>query len=190
MNGSGAYLVRAYRSDGQAPPGFPKFSHGWVLASPAVGDLDGDGDVDEADRDRLLGAFGRGAGHPAFLAGADYDEDGVVTFADYQSWLAQHRAFQAARSSCGLLGAEALIVPPRWTCASRPTRARSRPAAPSRSSCAPASTCPCSASGWTSPSFAPGSVRVVPEPGTGLLLAAGLAALARRSTRQIPLQIS
>lgn len=43
VNGSGAYLVRAYDADGATPEGFPKFTHGWVLASPAVGDVDGDG---------------------------------------------------------------------------------------------------------------------------------------------------
>jgi hypothetical protein len=174
VNGSGAYLVRAYQADGTTPAGFPKFTHGWVLASPAVGDFDGDGlnelvaatrdgelfawrtggvsedaaipwqglardrrhtgnldsgvstasapahvmgdldadgAVDQADRDRLLAAFGRGAGHPAFLAGADYDEDGAITFVDYQAWLAHYRAFQAASpGACGLLGVEALAV--------------------------------------------------------------------------------
>jgi len=43
VQGSGAYLVRAYRSDGTTPPGFPKFTHGWVIATPTVGDVDGDG---------------------------------------------------------------------------------------------------------------------------------------------------
>jgi len=43
VQGSGAYLVRAYRADGSTPPGFPKFTHGWVISSPTAGDVDGDG---------------------------------------------------------------------------------------------------------------------------------------------------
>ena len=43
VQGSGAYLLRAYRADGSIPAGWPKFTHGWILASPVVGDIDGDG---------------------------------------------------------------------------------------------------------------------------------------------------
>jgi Subtilase family len=43
INGSGAYLVRAYRADGSTPAGFPKFTHGWHIGSPTPGDVDGDG---------------------------------------------------------------------------------------------------------------------------------------------------
>jgi hypothetical protein len=46
VQGSGAYLVRAYRADGSTPAGFPKFTHGWHIASPALGDVDGDGLVE------------------------------------------------------------------------------------------------------------------------------------------------
>jgi hypothetical protein len=46
INGSGAYLVRAYRADGSVPPGFPKFTHGWHIASPTAGDVDGDGKIE------------------------------------------------------------------------------------------------------------------------------------------------
>ena len=47
LAGSGAYLVRAYgvRPDGSAasPPGWPKHTNGWIIASPTPGDVDGDG---------------------------------------------------------------------------------------------------------------------------------------------------
>jgi hypothetical protein len=43
INGSGVYLVHAYRADGTEPPGWPKFTHGWHIGSPTVGDVDGDG---------------------------------------------------------------------------------------------------------------------------------------------------
>lgn len=43
VNGSGAYLVHAYRADGSEPEGFPKFTHGWHIGSPTAGDVDGDG---------------------------------------------------------------------------------------------------------------------------------------------------
>jgi hypothetical protein len=43
INGSGAYLVRAYRFDGAPIAGWPKLTHGWHIGSPTVGDVDGDG---------------------------------------------------------------------------------------------------------------------------------------------------
>jgi hypothetical protein len=46
VQGSGAYLVRAYRADGSTPAGFPKLTHGWHITSPALGDVDGDGLVE------------------------------------------------------------------------------------------------------------------------------------------------
>jgi hypothetical protein len=46
VEGSGAYLVRAYRLDGSTPVGWPKFTHGWHVGSPAAGDVDGDGRVE------------------------------------------------------------------------------------------------------------------------------------------------
>ncbi len=46
LAGSGVYLLRAYGADGTTPAGFPRFTHGWVLASPTPGDIDGDGRVE------------------------------------------------------------------------------------------------------------------------------------------------
>jgi len=43
VQGSGAYLVRAFRADGSEPAGWPKFTHGWMIPSPTAGDVDGDG---------------------------------------------------------------------------------------------------------------------------------------------------
>lgn len=48
VQGSGVYLVRAYRHDGSSPSGWPKFTHGWHIGTPAVGDVDGDGLVEVA----------------------------------------------------------------------------------------------------------------------------------------------
>jgi hypothetical protein len=46
VRGSGAYLVRAYTSEGVMPTGWPKFTHGWLVATPALGDVDGDGRIE------------------------------------------------------------------------------------------------------------------------------------------------
>ncbi|HBZ68710.1 MAG TPA: hypothetical protein DEP35_02745 [Deltaproteobacteria bacterium] len=43
IQGSGAYLVHAFRGDGSEPAGWPKFTHGWMLGSPTPGDVDGSG---------------------------------------------------------------------------------------------------------------------------------------------------
>jgi hypothetical protein len=43
VSGSGLYLIHAFGADGQDKPGFPKLSGGWVMTTPAVDDIDGDG---------------------------------------------------------------------------------------------------------------------------------------------------
>ena len=44
--GSAGYFVHAWNVDGVEPKGFPKFTGGWALATPTVGDLDGDGKLE------------------------------------------------------------------------------------------------------------------------------------------------
>lgn len=41
--GSAGYFVHAYDVTGVEPAGWPKFTGGWTVANPAVGDVDGDG---------------------------------------------------------------------------------------------------------------------------------------------------
>jgi len=44
--GTGLYQLHAYGPDGMDAPGWPKFTGGWTQTTPAVGDADGDGDLD------------------------------------------------------------------------------------------------------------------------------------------------
>jgi hypothetical protein len=46
ISGSGVYEVTAFRSDGSQPTGWPKNTGGWLIATPSVGDIDGDGYLD------------------------------------------------------------------------------------------------------------------------------------------------
>ncbi|MBL0921077.1 MAG: right-handed parallel beta-helix repeat-containing protein [Phycisphaerales bacterium] len=57
-----------------------------------IGDIDGDGDVDFADLNALLGAFNSAAGGPGYLPGADLDQDGHVDFADLNTLLSHFNA--------------------------------------------------------------------------------------------------
>ena len=50
------------------------------------GDLDGDGDVDGADRIILMGAFRSCIGNVKYIEAADYNQDGCINFFDYQLW--------------------------------------------------------------------------------------------------------
>jgi MYXO-CTERM domain-containing protein len=43
---SGVYDLHAVDMNGDEPPGWPKFTGGWSVQSPAVGDLDGDGKLE------------------------------------------------------------------------------------------------------------------------------------------------
>ncbi len=46
INGSAGYYLRAYDRYGRQPEGWPKFTGGWIGASPCVGDVNGDGNLD------------------------------------------------------------------------------------------------------------------------------------------------
>ena len=96
--GTGFYQLHAYGPDGQDAPGWPKFSGGWMQATPAVGDADGDGDLDVTTLTREGWSFlwdtgsGDGSGDGVDACGgsneewwtfhhdehstADYDHDG------------------------------------------------------------------------------------------------------------------
>ena len=43
LEGSAGYFVHAFDASGNEPLGWPKFTGGWNVANPAVGDVDGDG---------------------------------------------------------------------------------------------------------------------------------------------------
>jgi hypothetical protein len=44
--GTGLYLIRNINATGVEAPGWPKFTGGWNFAVPAVGDVDGDGELE------------------------------------------------------------------------------------------------------------------------------------------------
>ncbi len=46
LYGTGLYQMHAYGPGGTEPSGWPKFTGGWTQATPAVGDADGDGELD------------------------------------------------------------------------------------------------------------------------------------------------
>ena len=43
MEGSAGYYLHAFDANGVEPTGWPKFTGGWHVANPAIGDVDGDG---------------------------------------------------------------------------------------------------------------------------------------------------
>jgi MYXO-CTERM domain-containing protein len=57
--GTGGYFVHAVDACGREAPGWPKFTGGWMTATPAVGDITGDGNLEvvEATRDGYLYAW-------------------------------------------------------------------------------------------------------------------------------------
>ena len=46
--GNGLHMLDAFRGDGSTPEGWPKFTGGWLVGTPAAGDWDGDGQVEVA----------------------------------------------------------------------------------------------------------------------------------------------
>jgi len=43
ITGSGGYFLHAFDACGREPAGFPKFTGQWIMPTPALGDIDGDG---------------------------------------------------------------------------------------------------------------------------------------------------
>jgi hypothetical protein len=68
------YDVHAFDIDGDEPPGWPKFTNGWMVGSAAVGDVDGDGllEVVAVTREGNL-----------FVWNADGDECGPILWRRY-----------------------------------------------------------------------------------------------------------
>jgi hypothetical protein len=60
------------------------------------GDLDGDGDVDRADGNTLIGSFGSCRGDVSFVDLTDYNGSGCTDFEDYLAW---YRLFKASAAT-------------------------------------------------------------------------------------------
>ncbi len=63
-----------------------------IVNLPDTYDLDGDGDVDAADRVIFMASLNKCKGQVGFNPDADYDNDGCVTLVDYQKWLLADQA--------------------------------------------------------------------------------------------------
>jgi len=79
-NGDGSYNPDEGETDPNegAPPSVP-------------GDLDGDGDIDSTDYTLFRSTLGKCSGDESFIADADYDGDGCITYADYRIWYGYYR---------------------------------------------------------------------------------------------------
>ena len=48
LTGSGGYYLHAFDGCGREPTGWPKFTGQWIISTPALGDIDGDGSLEVA----------------------------------------------------------------------------------------------------------------------------------------------
>ena len=67
----------------------------WVDYEPCVylGDLDNDIDIDADDLTIFLSSFGLNSSNPNFNPNCDYDNDEIISFIDYQTWLKYYRIY-------------------------------------------------------------------------------------------------
>jgi hypothetical protein len=82
--GTGMYQLHAYGIGGIEPTGWPKFTGGWTQPTPAVGDADGDGDLDVTGNTREGWSF-------LWDTGTDACESGTPeTTTNNEWWTARH----------------------------------------------------------------------------------------------------
>jgi hypothetical protein len=86
--GTGLYQLHAYGAGGDEPSGWPKFTGGWLFATPSVGDIDGDGELDVTTATREGFAF-------AWRTGVDACGDGSPTNDEW--WTFHHDEHGTAR---------------------------------------------------------------------------------------------
>jgi len=64
------------------------------IVSPLVpGDLDGDSDLDAADRAILRASLGACVGDGRFVSQADYNGNGCIDYGDYRTWYGMYRSY-------------------------------------------------------------------------------------------------
>jgi MYXO-CTERM domain-containing protein len=81
LGGSGGHTIHAFSADGARPGGWPKFTGGWNIATPAVGDFDGDGflDVAAVTRDGWVYAWRTTGSATQKLSWESYHHDAMNT---------------------------------------------------------------------------------------------------------------
>ena len=106
LYGTGMYQLHAYGMRRlRSPTGWPKFTGGWTQATPAVGDADGDGDLEVSALTREGWSFLWATGTPACELERRLDERRMVDLPPRRARHGQLRHRFAAASTAGGLGA-------------------------------------------------------------------------------------
>ena len=100
ITGSGGYFLHAADACGREAPGFPKFTHGWIAATAAVGDVDGDAqkglEVVTGTRDGWLFAWHTKGKSTGAIEWESFHHDNANT-GNYATKLDQGRSQRAAK---------------------------------------------------------------------------------------------